>query len=78
MINDVYALIDEKIAKISQDRKRPTVIVMNEDLYKRMQVEMVTQSMQQKFGKVINPHDLNIYNNLKIIPVQTVELVEVF
>lgn len=78
MIDQVYALIDQKIHGILEEAKQPAVIVINSGLYKSLQQAVVEADLSQPFGKVRSPYSLANYKGLQVIPSQVVETVEVF
>ena len=79
MIQKVFKLIDFKINKITEDGKRASLIIINEGLFKRLQQDVVQESMEQKYGTLKSPHtSLTVYQNCKIMTSQVVETVEVF
>ncbi len=79
MIEKVFKLIDFKLGKIAEQNKRASIILINEELFKRLQQGIIEQGVTQKQGMVKSPHDtLSVYKNCKILTSQVVETVEVF
>jgi hypothetical protein len=78
IINSIFGIVDARIEAIESNAKQASVIVLNAQLFKQMQQEMMFQDMSQSYGKVRSPFDLQVYRGLKVIPSQVVETVEVF
>ena len=74
----IFELIDSKVNHIYTSAKRPAVIVVNAQLYKSLQEEILERDLSQPYGKVRSPLDLKVYNGIPLIPSQVVEVVEVF
>jgi len=77
MLERVFKLVDAKMQRISVSNKRPSIIVINEDIFRQLQQDIVTQSMEQKHGALRSPFDLQVYKNCKVITSQVIETVEV-
>ena len=78
IMNSIFDIVDEKIVLIETQAKRPSVIVLNESLFKQMQQEMMYQDFSQKSGKVRSPYALQVYKGIKVVASQVVETVEVY
>jgi hypothetical protein len=78
IIDSVFAVIDEKIASIETEKKRASVIVINENLFKQMQQEMLGRDMSQRNGVVRSPYALQVYRGAKVITSQVADTIEVF
>ncbi len=78
IINSIFGIVDARIAAIESEAKQASVIILNAQLFKQMQQEMMYQDMSQAYGKVRSPFDLQVYKGLKVIPSHVVDTVEVF
>ena len=79
MISDlIYQQIDDKIDEIEQKKQQASIIILNEGLFKQMQQETLYLDMSQQSGKVRSPYALQVYRNLRVVPSQVCENVEVF
>lgn len=77
LIDTIFQTVDEKIAVLAEQRKRPSVIVLNADLFRQMQQDTMTADLSQKSGRVRSPYDLQVYQGLRVIPSEVVQTVEV-
>lgn len=77
-LNKVLELVDTKINTIEKQNKRAAVIVINDELFKQMQQEMMYQDMSQKHGTIRSPYSLQVHRGVKVIQSQVCTTVEVF
>lgn len=77
-MSKVLELVDSKIDSIEKQNKRAAVIVINDELFRRMQQEMMYQDMSQKHGTIRSPFSLQVHRGVKVIPSQVCGTVEVF
>ncbi len=78
IMDSVFQIVDGKIDNIETEKKRAAVIVINENLFRQMQQEMLTRDMSQPYGTVRSPYALQVYRGVKVVPSQVIESVEVF
>jgi len=77
-MDSIFQIVDDRISEIEGQAKRASVIVLNENLFRQMQQEMLFQDISQKHGKVRSPYALQVYRGIKVITSQVVETVEIF
>jgi len=78
MLENMFKVIDQRIASLEEEGKHPAVILINASLYKSLQDEMIQQDILQQYGKIRSPHELKLYRGVQIIPCETVEAAQVF
>lgn len=77
-LSKVLELVDSKIDSIEKQNKRAAVIVINDELFRRMQQEMFSQDISQQHGKVRSPYSLQVHRGVRVVSSQVVSTVEVY